>query len=146
MSSLSSLAFPHPPPWVSKPWPNGVKTEIEVHSASLIPILRFVAGGFLNNQLAIVLNNQLAARGINFLRRTLCRSLPIQSDARCSITLTMFGHAHANSSKRGSFGFSWTPAATMQKPAFIASPLCRQHDPEVKARKSRAHEVDLIGT
>jgi len=45
----------------------------------------------------------------------------------------MFGHAHANSSKRGSFGFSWTPAVTMQKPAFIPSPLRRQYDPEAKA-------------
>ena len=58
----------------------------------------------------------------------------------------MFGHAHANSSKRGSFGFSWTPAATMQKPTFIASPLRRQYDPEVKAAIWRAREVDLIGT
>ena len=58
----------------------------------------------------------------------------------------MFGHAHANSSKRGSFGFSWTPAVTMQKPAFIPSPLRRQYDPEVKAAIWRAREVDLIGT
>ena len=61
----------------------------------------------------------------------------------------MFGHAHANSSKRGSFGFSWTPAATMQKPAFIASPLRRQYElePEVKAAiwRARELEVDLIG-
>ena len=58
----------------------------------------------------------------------------------------MFAHAHANSSKRGSFGFSWTPAATMQKPAFIASPLRRQYEPEVKGAIWRAREVDLIGT
>ena len=92
-----------------------------------------------------MLNNQLAAGGINFDRRTLRRSFPIHADAPCSVRLTMFGHAHANSSKRGSFGFSWTPAATMQKPAFIASPLRRQYDPEVKAAIWRSREVDLIG-
>ena len=57
----------------------------------------------------------------------------------------MFGHAHANSSKRGSFGFSWTPAVTMQKPAFIPSPLRRQYEPEVKAAIWRAREVHLTG-
>ena len=56
----------------------------------------------------------------------------------------MFGHAHANSSKRGSFGFSWTPAATMQKPAFIASPLRRQYKPEAKAAIWTKHLFDVI--
>jgi hypothetical protein len=56
----------------------------------------------------------------------------------------MFGHAHANSSKRGSFGFSGTPAATMQKPAFIASPLRRQYEPEVKGAIWTKHLFDVI--
>jgi hypothetical protein len=34
----------------------------------------------------------------------------------------------------------------MQKSAFIASPLRRQHDPEVEAAIWRAREVDLMGT
>ena len=64
----------------------------------------FVAGGLLvgdpQNQLGI----QFATRHINFRRRTLGRSLRIRSHAPCSVRLTMFAHAHANSSKRGSFG------------------------------------------
>ena len=58
----------------------------------------------------------------------------------------MFAHAHANSSKRGSFGFSGTPAATMQKPAFIASLREEQQKPEVKGAIWRSREVDLIAT
>ena len=143
LSCWSCCFPPHPPPWVAKPCQTGLKTKITVHSASLIPILRFVAGGVLNNQLAIVLNNQLAARGINFLRRTLCRSLPIQSDARCSVRLTMFGHAHANSSKRGSFGFSGTPKPRTPKPAFIPSPLRRQYAAIWRAAIWRSREVNL---
>ena len=89
----------------------------------------FVAGGLLvgdpQNQLGI----QFATRHINFLRRTLSRSEPIRSHARCPITLTMFGHAHANSSKRGSFGFSWTPSCCHHAEARVhrvaASPSVR---------------------
>jgi len=58
----------------------------------------------------------------------------------------MFAHAHANSLKRGSFGFSGTRAAFMQKPAFIASLREEQQKPEVKGAIWRSREVDLIAT
>ena len=134
-----------PPPWVPKPCQTGVKTEIEVHSASLIPFLRFVAGGFLNPRIATGLVAMRPTGGINLERRTPSRSFRINSDAPCSVRLTMFAHAHANSSKRGSFGFSGTRTATMQKPNPIPSLIRRQYEPEVQAAIWRSREVDLNG-
>ena len=78
-------------------------------------------------------------------RRTPSRSFRINSDAPCSVRLTMFAHAHANSSKRGSFGFSGTRTATMQKPNPIPSLIRRQYEPEVQAAIWRSREVDLNG-
>ena len=140
------LSFPRPPAVGPQAMPGWCIQQGEKVSRKVsLRFFAFVAGDLLvgdpQNQLGI----QTATRHINFARRTLGRSLRIRSHARCSNTLTMFGHAHANSSKRGSFGFSWALAATMQKPAFIASPLRRQHDPEVEAAICTAREVHLTG-
>ena len=115
-----------------------------MHSASLIPFLRFVAGGFLNNQLRDLVVAILSHTWYKFCP---ANSLPFFPNP---LTRAMFNQTHNVRPRSREFiearvlGFSWTPAATMQKPAFIASPLRRQYEPEVKGAIWRAREVDLI--